>query len=286
MNKFDQLSWNEFHKHFKNTKIKKVLPFNRMITHTKNFFLIAGYGAFTKGYVIVIAKKLIPSFGHISLVEKKELNDFLKNVKRKIKKNFSCDIAIFEHGMCSCVGGLDRAHLHIMPLPKGTSKEDIKQAINRSLISRKVGIKGILYNKKIFTEIEDIDILYENFLKDDVKKKNIEIIGNILSSEDLEKIKYNFWPNRLEKIGLMQKPYIFFKSAQYSFLTDINIQTQFGREIIYNLKLLKDKNFVQEMKKLKIEKNIYNPWRWQEILFEKNIIDTTNILRLEYANNH
>ena len=36
---------------YKKKIIKKVEPFNRLIAHTKNYFLIGGYGAFTEGYV-------------------------------------------------------------------------------------------------------------------------------------------------------------------------------------------------------------------------------------------
>ena len=62
----DQLSWEEFFKESgKNPIITKVKPFNRLIAHSKNLFIIAGYGAFTKGYVLIITKDFIPSFGLI-----------------------------------------------------------------------------------------------------------------------------------------------------------------------------------------------------------------------------
>ena len=60
----DQLSWEEFLKKSpKNDIITRVKPFNRLIAHSKNLFIIAGYGAFTKGYVLIITKDFIPSFG-------------------------------------------------------------------------------------------------------------------------------------------------------------------------------------------------------------------------------
>ena len=59
----DQLSWNEFLKNSKNSGlVDKVQPYNRLIAHSKNLFVVAGYGAFTEGYVLIITKDFIPSF--------------------------------------------------------------------------------------------------------------------------------------------------------------------------------------------------------------------------------
>ena len=67
----DQLSWQEFLAKSKKAKrpIKKITEFNRLIAHSENFFIISGYGAFTKGYVLIITKDFIPSYG---LIEKKK----------------------------------------------------------------------------------------------------------------------------------------------------------------------------------------------------------------------
>ena len=63
----DQLSWEMFYKHSSTGPRfpKKISAFNRLIGHTKNFFIISGYGAFTPGYMIVITKEFIPSFSLI-----------------------------------------------------------------------------------------------------------------------------------------------------------------------------------------------------------------------------
>ena len=70
----DQLSWTEFELHSKKASrpIKKISEFNRLIAHSENFFLISGYGAFTDGYVLIISKDFIPSYG---LVEKDKINE-------------------------------------------------------------------------------------------------------------------------------------------------------------------------------------------------------------------
>ena len=74
----DQLSWEEFFKESKKeTKILNVKPFNRMIAHSKNFFIISGYGAFTQGYQVIITKDFISM--NYSLL--------LKFQKKLLKKN-------------------------------------------------------------------------------------------------------------------------------------------------------------------------------------------------------
>ena len=56
----DQLSWNEFDKESRKEKIiTEVKPFNRLIAHSKNFFIVAGYGSFTQGYVLIITKDFL-----------------------------------------------------------------------------------------------------------------------------------------------------------------------------------------------------------------------------------
>ena len=123
----DQLSWKEFLKQSKkNIKVKTVEPFNRLIAHSKNFFLISGYGAFTLGYQIIITKDFIPSFGLVEDENLEELSFIIKIAKESIKDKFDRKSVTFEHGMCACIGGLDRAHLHIMSVHKETTKTTLK----------------------------------------------------------------------------------------------------------------------------------------------------------------
>ena len=82
----DQLSWEEFLKNSpKNLKIDKVKPFNRLIAHSKNLFIISGYGAFTKGYLIIITKDYLPSFGLIENKNLDELNFVIKICQKSIE---------------------------------------------------------------------------------------------------------------------------------------------------------------------------------------------------------
>ena len=73
----DELNWKYF---YENSDLNisnfptKVDSFNRLIMHTNNLFLIAGYGAFNEGYTMIIPKKLISSFAHIN---RDLLNEFI-----------------------------------------------------------------------------------------------------------------------------------------------------------------------------------------------------------------
>ena len=120
----DQLSWEEFHKSSKKRSVlpKKIDDFNRLVAHTKNFFVISGYGAFTPGYLLIISKDFLPSFGLVEDDQLNELHFLIKILKETITQETNRNTVVFEHGMCACIGGLDRAHIHIMSVPKKTNK--------------------------------------------------------------------------------------------------------------------------------------------------------------------
>ncbi|MDC0056571.1 hypothetical protein OAJ74_00300 [Alphaproteobacteria bacterium] len=267
----DQLSWHQFYKHSK-LDIKhvtnKISAFNRMVYYTNNFFVIVGYGAFNKGYLLVVSKKRISAFALISknlLSEFKWILNFSKKLLKSIYKD--CEVAIFEHGLCACIGGLDRAHLHFMPYSKKNKKNMVK-AINQSLKRRRIGIKYVKFDNQKFDHIEDIDTILENFSD----HKELSIKGKYLKLNDIKnKKKINDYPLNLTKEAKNNKTYIFFdsSSADSSFITFENINTQLGREIIFNCE-----NNSSKYKKFITKKNNELIWKWQDQMFEKNIIQT------------
>tara|TARA_B100000989_G_C19527612_1_gene467774 strand:+ start:2441 stop:3340 length:900 start_codon:yes stop_codon:yes gene_type:complete len=269
----DQLSWEEFLKNSpKNKKINKIEPFNRLIAHSKNFFIISGYGAFTKGYLVVITKDYLPSFGLMESKDLYELNFIIKICQKSIEDEYNRKTVMFEHGMCACVGGLDRAHLHLMSISVNSDNNSLKTAIERSLFNRKAGIKSISLKGHKLQNIHDINQLYDEAIKDE---KNYQIEGKLLKLRDIKNLKNEDWPiityNHISKGG----HYVFFRSDNddSSFLTTNNFQTQLGREIVYNNELEVDENFKKEM--VKLNKNEFvNTWQWQNFMFEENIIET------------
>ena len=269
----DQLSWEEFLKNSpKNLKIDKVKPFNRLIAHSKNLFIISGYGAFTKGYLIIITKDYLPSFGLIENKNLDELNFVIKICQKSIEDEYNRKTVMFEHGMCACVGGLDRAHLHLMSISNKSNDESLKVAIDKSLFNRKAGISSISLNGHKLQNIHDINQLYEEAIKDNI---NYKIEGKLLKLKEIQNLQYEKWPmitfNHISKGG----HYVFFNSEfkEASFLTTNNFQTQLGREIVYCNEVYIDKSFKDKMNKLNNNKYL-NTWQWQNFMFEENIIET------------
>ena len=283
----DQLSWEQFKIQSEKEKkpIKKISEFNRLIAHSKKFFIISGYGAFTEGYLLIISKDFIPSYGLVESSDIEEVKFLIKLVKKFIKQKYKKKTVIFEHGMCACVGGLDRAHLHLMSIPNHTTKSHIKNAINQVLYNRKAGIKYIEYNNYKLENLHDINQIYEN-LKKNKKNDEIKIIGKLLELKDIQNLPVLEWPLITLKHINRGGHYVFFDSGEKdcSFLTTHNFQTQFGREVVFEIEKKLNKEFSLEVKKLE-KLNPYNEvWRWQNYMFEKQITNTLKDARIVLKN--
>tara|TARA_B110000003_G_scaffold276186_1_gene321383 strand:+ start:14814 stop:15728 length:915 start_codon:yes stop_codon:yes gene_type:complete len=281
--KKDQLSWDEFYKSSYNRSAlpKKIDEFNRLVAHTKNFFVISGYGAFTPGYLLIISKDFLPSFG---LVENDQLNELyflVKLVKESITQEINRDTVVFEHGMCACIGGLDRAHIHIMSIPKKTTKKNIENAIDQTLYNRKAGIEYIEYNNYKLQNIHDINHIYEDLVSKKEKNDEFKIVGKLFKIRDIQNLKVKNWPhvtlNHIKKGG----HYVYFNSDsdESSFLTTNNFQTQFGREVVYQNELVLNDEFQKKVQELKSKNQNLNIWQWQHYTFENNILNSMRIAK-------
>ena len=56
-----------------------------------------------------------------------ELRWLIEVTSEAIRKTYNKDVVIFEHGNCSCLGGLDRAHLHLMAINKNIDDDLISE---------------------------------------------------------------------------------------------------------------------------------------------------------------
>ena len=281
----DQLSWTEFYRvSSKEKKISEVKPFNRLIAHTKNLFIISGYGAFTKGYFLIVTKDFIPSFGLISNEMLKELNFLINLSKHYIKIKYSRNVAVFEHGMCACIGGLDRAHIHLMSVNKNSTEKSFKDSIDKVLYKRKVGIDYIKFGEYKLENIHDINQFMDSTKNKD--NKNYEIVGRLSEIKDIKNLDVKKWPlitlSHIKKGG----HYVYFGTdySNSSFLTIKNFQTQFGRQVVFENELVKSSSFKKEVDKI-IKKNpLAEVWKWQSCTFNNNIIETVNESRADLKN--
>ena len=278
----DQLSWKQFQIQSSKAKkpIKKISEYNRLIAHSENFFLISGYGAFTDGYILIITKEFIPSYGFVLNDKLNEINFLIKLIKRFIKNKYNRKTVVFEHGMCACIGGLDRAHLHLMSIPENTSSENFKDSINKVLYNRKVGIKYIKYNNYKLENSHDIKQIYENNNND----KNIKIVGKIFNLKDIQNLPPEKWPlvtlDHINKGG----HYVFFDTGEKnsSFITTHNFQTQFGREVVFEIEKKFNLNFKNEVDKIKKRDSSIEVWKWQDLMFEEKILSTIHDAQKEF----
>ena len=281
----DQLSWTEFLKESsKETKINEVKPFNRLIAHTKNLFVISGYGAFTKGYFLIVTKDFIPSFGLIENEMLKELSFLINLSKHYIKIKYSRNIAVFEHGMCACIGGLDRAHIHIMSVNENSSEKSFKDSIDKVLYKRKVGIDYIKFGKYKLENIHDIN-QFMDYAKNK-NKKDYKIVGQLCEIKDIKNLDVKKWPlitlSHIKKGG----HYVYFRTdyTNSSFLTIKNFQTQFGRQVVFENELSMSSSFKKEVEKIIAKNPLAEVWKWQSCIFNENIIETVNESRTDLKN--
>ena len=281
--KKDQLSWEEFYNGSKDrTSLpKKIDEFNRLVAHTKNFFIISGYGAFTPGYLLIISKDFMPSFGFIKDNQLSELNFVIKLVKETINQELTRNSVVFEHGMCACIGGLDRAHTHIMSIPNETTEKTMLEAINLTLYNRKAGIEYIEYNSYKLQNLHDINHIYEDLISQKENNNEFKIVGKLFKLKDIQNLSVKLWPSvtidHVNKGG----HYVYFKSDfdSSSFLTTNNFETQFGREVVYQNELILNNQFKKEVEELENKNQNLNVWRWQHYTFEKNILHSMEIAK-------
>ena len=279
----DVLAWRLFLKGAQKRKFKmptKSTLDNRLIISTDNFFIIAGFGAFIPGYVLVITKNLYTSFAQLTDKEMEEYSWLVDAIKQSIKKNYDSDTVLFEHGMCSCAGGLDHAHVHMMPIPNKFDKNEINQILNKILKKRAAGINKIEFNNNTLDNIHDISTII-NF------SENFKITdGRLLKSEDLNNFSLDF--EKIRKKLLLQEQYIYFKilSNSFGFCTKHHLGTQFGREIIYEIFFQHNNQYKNNFNELNRSNPTKLVWRWQDYMFEKNILITMKDLSDYLKNNN
>ncbi len=271
----DVLSWERFFNESKKRNFyppKEIEMFNRLVSHTNNFFVIAAIGAFTPGYLMLVTKKLLPS---LSLIDDEQLNELkwlIKVTTSAIKETYNREIVYFEHGMCACVGGLDRAHLHLMTVSKDINDDLLKKTINKVLSKRKAGIKSVEINGYKLENIHDIVEIMNS-----TEASSYKINGKQLYFDDIKNnLDIKNWPVSARDHVSKGGHYVYFQtnSISSSFLTNKNFQTQLGRQIVFETEI-EANNTIKEMSDKILKKNNYaSIWKWQEFSFKENMLKT------------
>ena len=271
----DVLSWERFFNESKKRNFyppKEIEMFNRLISHTNNFFVIAAIGAFTPGYLMLVTKKLLPSFCLIDDEQLNELKWLIKVTASAIKETYNREVVYFEHGMCACVGGLDRAHLHLMTVSKDVNDDLLKKTINKVLSKRKAGIKSVEINGYKLESIHDIVEIMNS-----TETSSYKVNGKQLYFDDIKNdLDIKNWPVSARDHVSKGGHYVYFQtnSISSSFLTNKNFQTQLGRQIVFETEI-EANNTIKEMSDKILKKNNYaSIWKWQEFSFKENMLKT------------
>ena len=271
----DVLSWERFFNESKKRNFyppKEIEMFNRLVSHTNNFFVIAAIGAFTPGYLMLVTKKLLPS---LSLIDDEQLNELkwlIKVTASAIKETYNREVVYFEHGMCACVGGLDRAHLHLMTVSKDVNDDLLKKTISKVLSKRKAGIKSVEINGYKLENIHDIVEVMSS-----TEASSYKVSGKQLYFDDIKNdLDIKNWPVSARDHVSKGGHYVYFQtnSISSSFLTNKNFQTQLGRQIVFETEI-EANNTMKEMSDKILKKNNYaSIWKWQEFSFKENMLKT------------
>ena len=271
----DVLSWERFFNESKKRNFyppKEIEMFNRLVSHTNNFFVIAAIGAFTPGYLMLVTKKLLPSFSLIDDEQLNELKWLIKVTASAIKETYNREVVYFEHGMCACVGGLDRAHLHLMTVSKDVNDDLLKKTINKVLSKRKAGIKSVEINGYKLENIHDIVEIMNS-----TEASSYKVNGKQLYFDDIKNdLDIKNWPVSARDHVSKGGHYVYFQtnSISSSFFTNRNFQTQLGRQIVFETEI-EANNTIKEMSDKILKKNNYaSIWKWQEFSFKENMLKT------------
>ena len=269
----DVLSWDLFLEGF--SKRKEFPPtefglYDRLVAATRNFFCVVGVGAFRLGYLLVISKTLLPSMASMPDNSYDEFTWFLNTLRRVLERLYGSRVAIVEHGMCACVGGLDRAHVHIIPFPKDVSDFDICGATDAALIDRRAGIEGVVYDGYRFVNIHDIRQILESADPGDYTLEGVQLSFDSLNSP----YSIQGYPGTLVNHIMTGGHYVYFDSGTLdsSFLTTVDLSTQLGREIVLRTSLSKDTDLATYHQKVSRKNPHAELWRWQEFAFVENIL--------------
>ena len=221
---------------------------------------------------MLVTKKLLPSFSLIDDEQLNELKWLIKVTGSAIKETYNREVVYFEHGMCACVGGLDRAHLHLMTVSKDVNDDLLKKAINKVLSKRKAGIKSVEINGYKLENIHDIVEIMNS-----TEASSYKVNGKQLYFDDIKNnLDIKNWPVSARDHVSKGGHYVYFQtnSISSSFLTNKNFQTQLGRQIVFETEI-EANNTMKEMSDKILKKNNYaSIWKWQEFSFKENMLKT------------
>lgn len=248
-----------------------IFEHDKIIAHTKSFFVTAGLGSFVPGYVLIAPKKEYASISAaISTDEtRSELRYLVRFLQLFISSAFGKRSLVFEHGMCGCLG-TELSHLHISPISNGISSDDLVNAINRTLTKRLIGITGIEIGECVLDHPHDI----RHFIVDGKVTK-----GKLLGQQKLLADIRTHNPLKFQEgaASIVQKggKYVYFKTPDKtsSFLTEVELGSQFARQVVFEAELSHSQDFLSQLGEER-----ESSWNWRVYSGISNMITTINAM--------
>jgi diadenosine tetraphosphate (Ap4A) HIT family hydrolase len=110
-----------------------------LLEETESFVVMPGVGSLVRGYVMIVPRDHVLSFGHLPPALGPELEGLLGRVEEWQARTYSLPTIVFEHGPATFTerGGscTDHAHLHVVPVPEDV---DLVPVMRRDFDVRRV----------------------------------------------------------------------------------------------------------------------------------------------------
>jgi diadenosine tetraphosphate (Ap4A) HIT family hydrolase len=234
-----------------------------LMCSTDHFFVIVGSGAFIPGYLIIVTKQPYRSFAEIPESLYPELRWLIHLLSTLLEKQYQKNVVTFEHGMCGC-SGADNAHLHLMPVSRWATCADFRRSIDRVLNHRGIGIT------------DAIDRELQREFRSDASAQEVWTV------DQLQRLPIDRYPRWIDRSVLLQK-YVYFNAPfdDASFLTTVDLGSQVGREIIFEVEKYHSKTLQKALKQMaRSQSDAYGKlvWRWQDFEFKENMVKTMHHL--------
>jgi diadenosine tetraphosphate (Ap4A) HIT family hydrolase len=218
---------------------------NCLLAQTDNFFVMAGTGSFTPGYVLILPKEEYTSFGAIPKELDEEARWLIHQISLMLREKYGVQPMHFEHGKAHFTSGNDHAHYHLLPTSAAITSEQFTKAINDTLEARACGITAVIQpDGSRITNPEDIKAIFP-LLKDTAD--NYE--GQLLKYDDVKRTDYSHSILQLARNFVNDgKHYTYLRAPDQRITVmvgGINLQSQFCREVIARAMTMAGQNHSQ-----------------------------------------
>lgn len=101
---------------------------NRLLSETKNFYILCDMGPLVEGHLLIIPKQHFMCFGQLPEQKYDELGHLLDEIKDFLMSSYKKSLVLFENGGVSQT--VSHAHLHIFP-SEISIKEDLQKDLKQ-----------------------------------------------------------------------------------------------------------------------------------------------------------